>query len=166
MRTARSKIRDRRELKGTLQRLRAEGQRVVFTNGCFDLLHPGHVRYLEKARRLGDALVVAVNSDASVRRLKGAGRPVLEVRDRCETLGGLASVDFVTVFEEDTPLEIIRELAPDVLVKGGDWAKDQIVGRSFVEGSGGQVISIEFEEGFSTTDLVERIRRSANAGPG
>ena len=162
MQTARSKIKHRSKLKPLVARHQARGQRVVFTNGCFDLLHLGHVRYLEKARALGDALVVAVNSDASVLRLKGAGRPIVPQEDRCEVLGGLASVDYVTVFDEETPLEIIRELAPDVLVKGGDWDLDQIVGRSCIEESGGRVTSIEFENGYSTSALIDHIRHAAS----
>ncbi len=161
MQTAGSKVKGRSELKSIVERHQARGQRVVFTNGCFDLLHIGHVRYLEKAQAVGDALIVAVNSDASVLRLKGAGRPVVTQKDRCEVLGGLASVDYVTVFDEATPLEIIRELAPDVLVKGGDWDLDQIVGRSFVEESGGRVTSIEFEKGYSTTAIIDHIRNAA-----
>ncbi len=162
MQTARSKIKERSELEPIVARLQSQGRRVVFTNGCFDLLHTGHVRYLEKARSLGDVLVVAVNSDASVQRLKGAGRPVHAQKDRCEVLGGLASVDYVTVFDQETPQEVIRQLAPDVLVKGGDWNLDQIVGRSFVEESGGRVTCIEFEKGYSTTAIIDRIR---NADP-
>ena len=130
------------------------------TNGCFDLLHPGHIRYLESAHALGDILVVALNSDDSVRRLKGPGRPVQSGEERSEIVAALATVDFVTTFSEDTPLEIIRELRPDVLVKGGDWPLDQIVGREIVEGSGGEVTTIEFEQGYSTSNIISRIRNS------
>ncbi len=139
---------------------------MVFTNGCFDLLHPGHVRYLQKARALGDALVVACNSDVSVRRLKGPGRPVMPAAERCEVLAALECVDYVTLFDEDTPLEIIRRLRPDVLVKGGDWPLDRIVGREIVESHGGKVIALEFEEGYSTTDIIARIRGDSGRGPG
>lgn len=134
------------------------GQRVVFTNGCFDLLHPGHVRCLEQARELGHMLVVAINSDASVRRLKGAGRPVVSQEERAEVLAALAAVDYVTVFDEDTPQQIIARVLPDVLVKGGDWGPDQIVGRAEVEAAGGRVVSIPLEPGYSTSALLERIR--------
>lgn len=134
---------------------------LVFTNGCFDLLHPGHVAYLDEARRLGDHLVVGVNTDASVRRLKGAGRPLVAQDDRALVLAGLASVDAVTLFDEDTPLELLRALVPDILVKGGDYDLDTIVGRDVVEAAGGQVRVIPFLPGHSTTALVERIRRNA-----
>lgn len=155
---AREKIKGRSELAPLLRALQKSGKRVVFTNGCFDLIHPGHVRYLERARTLGDILVVAVNSDDSVLRLKGEGRPILSDNHRCEIIGSLHCVDYVTVFSEDTPLQIIEQLRPDVLVKGGDWPIDQIVGRATVEASGGRVVAIDFEEGFSTTSIINRIR--------
>ncbi len=147
------------DLARTLDRRRREGARVVFTNGCFDLLHPGHVTYLEAARDLGDLLVVGLNSDASVRRLKGPGRPVCPQGDRAVVLAGLRSVDYVSVFGEDTPLGLIRAVRPDILVKGGDWSPDRIVGREVVEASGGRVVALPFVEGRSTTDIVARIRR-------
>jgi D-beta-D-heptose 7-phosphate kinase/D-beta-D-heptose 1-phosphate adenosyltransferase len=135
-------------------------RRVVFTNGCFDLLHPGHVRYLQAARALGDALVVGVNSDASVRRLdKGADRPLVPERDRCEVLAALEMVDAVCLFGEDTPRELISALQPDVLVKGGDWKVADIVGADVVRARGGRVRSLRFAPGYSTTALVEKIRR-------
>ncbi len=133
--------------------------RVVFTNGVFDLLHPGHVEYLEAARALGDALVVGVNSDASARRLgKGAGRPVASAAPRARVVAGLAAVDRVTVFDEDTPLELIRALRPDVLVKGGDYTRATIVGAEDVASWGGDVTTIDVVPGYSTTALVERLR--------
>ena len=135
------------------------GKRVVFTNGCFDLLHVGHVRLLEQARAEGDVLVIGLNSDASVRRLKGAGRPLVPQSDRAEVLAALACVDAVTVFDEDTPRELIATLLPDVLVKGGDWARDKIVGREEVEANGGKVVVVTYVEGYSTTALIERLRR-------
>ncbi len=141
-------------------RLKKEGKRLVFTNGCFDLLHPGHVRYLEKARTLGDFLVVALNSDDSMRKLKGRGRPILRETERSEVISGLGCVDFVTTFEEETPQEMVEELLPDVLVKGGDWSKTQIVGSRTVESRGGQVVAVNFEEGFATSNIIERIRAS------
>jgi D-beta-D-heptose 7-phosphate kinase/D-beta-D-heptose 1-phosphate adenosyltransferase len=132
---------------------------VVFTNGCFDLLHPGHVQYLQEARLLGDALVVGVNTDASVRRLKGSGRPLVEERARAFVLAGLASVDAVTLFDEDTPRELVAALLPDVIVKGGDYQVDTVVGREEVEAAGGRVQIIPLLDGYSTTSLVDRIRR-------
>src|ERR1044072_1499042 len=134
------------------------GKTIVLANGFFDLLHVGHVRYLAAARALGDALVVALNSDASVRRLKGAGRPVLNQDERAEVMAALESVDWVTVFDEDTPRELIADLLPDVLVKGGDWPLEAIVGREEVEAAGGRVLALTYLEGASTTDIIERIR--------
>lgn len=148
-----------------LLRVRRErGDRVVFTNGCFDLLHPGHVAYLEEARELGELLVVGLNSDASVRRLKGPSRPVLTQDERAAIVAGLRSVDFVVVFDEDTPLDLIAALEPDVLVKGGDWPIDQIVGGDLVVQSGGRVLSLPYVEGKSTTSIIERVRRLPAAG--
>jgi rfaE bifunctional protein nucleotidyltransferase chain/domain len=135
------------------------GRRVVFTNGCFDLLHPGHIETLEKARSLGDVLVVGVNSDRSVRQMKGAGRPILPERERAEIRAALECVDGVVIFEQPTPREIVAALLPDVLVKGGDWASDQIVGREEVEAAGGEVISIALVAGYSTTAMLEKIRK-------
>ena len=143
---------------GWAARIRAAGQRLVFTNGVFDLLHPGHVRYLGEARALGDALVVAVNSDRSVRAIKGPSRPINPEADRAEVLSALSSVDAVVVFDEDDPRAIIAEIQPDVLVKGADWAADRIVGRDVVEARGGRVVRIAFAPGFSTTSMIERIR--------
>ena len=135
--------------------------RLVFTNGCFDLLHPGHVTYLAKARSLGDALVVGVNTDASVRRLdKAPDRPLVGETARALVLAALESVDAVCLFDEDTPAALVEALVPDVLVKGGDYALDQVVGREVVEAAGGRVELIPFVEGYSTTDLVRRIRES------
>lgn len=158
MPNSKDKIKSRRQLKALLLELKAQGRQVVFTNGCFDLLHPGHVRFLEKARREGDILVVALNSDASVRRIKGEMRPIFSERERCEIMSALGCVDFVTLFEEDTPGRIIEELLPDVLVKGGDWPIEEIVGRGTVEAAGGRVIRIGFEEGFSSSSIIDRIR--------
>lgn len=154
----RDKIKSGEELKSILADLKAQGKKIVFTNGCFDLLHPGHVRYLEKASQQGDLLVVALNSDASVRKIKGETRPILTEEERCEVISALGCVDFVVVFHQETPQEIIEELLPDVLVKGGDWSIDQIVGRETVEMAGGKVVPIGFEEEFSTSTILERIR--------
>jgi rfaE bifunctional protein nucleotidyltransferase chain/domain len=134
------------------------GQRVVFTNGCFDLLHPGHVRTLERARALGDLLVVALNSDRSVRELKGPGRPVVPEAERAELLAALAAVDYVTLFDDPTPQPLIAQLRPDVLVKGDDWGEGEIVGRAEVEAAGGRVVRVPLEPGYSTTALLSRIR--------
>lgn len=135
-------------------------RRVVFTNGCFDILHRGHVEYLAKARSLGDMLVVGVNTDASVRRLeKGGDRPLNAEQDRALVVASLEVVDAVTIFDEDTPLELIKALLPDVLVKGGDYSIDQVVGRRVVERAGGEVRILPFVSGFSTTDLINRIRK-------
>ena len=139
------------------------GQRVVFTNGCFDLLHPGHIRCLEQARSLGDLLVVAINSDASVRQLKGNGRPLVPQEERAEILAALAVVDYVVIFDALTPRELIVRLRPDVLAKGGDWGPDEIVGREEVESAGGCVVSIPLEPGYSTTSILERVRAAAAA---
>jgi D-beta-D-heptose 7-phosphate kinase/D-beta-D-heptose 1-phosphate adenosyltransferase len=140
---------------------RTAGRRVVFTNGVFDLLHPGHVRYLRQARALGDTLIVGLNSDASVRRNKGPDRPINVEGERAEILAALECVDAVVIFAEDTPDEIIKAVQPDVLVKGADWAADAIVGRDTVEARGGRVVRIPVEKGFSTTDIVERIKSSS-----
>ena len=137
---------------------RSAGRRLVFTNGVFDLLHPGHVRYLQKARSLGDLLVVGVNSDRSVRSNKGPERPITPQDERAEVLAALECVDAVTIFDEDTPFEVIRALRPDVLVKGADWAEDAIVGRDIVEQNGGQVVRIPVELGQSTTAILNRIK--------
>ncbi len=135
-------------------------RRIVFTNGCFDVLHPGHIRSLEQARDFGDALIVGLNSDASVHQLKGAGRPVLPEQERAEILAALECVDGVVVFDDLTPREVISRLLPDVLVKGGDWAGDKIVGREEVEAAGGRVVSAPVVPGYSTTDILRKIRET------
>ncbi len=135
-------------------------RRMVFTNGCFDLLHPGHIRGFELARQMGDALIVGLNSDASVRQLKGPTRPVIPEQERAEILSALESVDAVVIFDELTPREVISQLLPDVLVKGGDWPGDQIVGREEVEAAGGRVVSIPLIPGYSTTAILKKIRES------
>lgn len=140
------------------RKLREAGARLVFTNGCFDLLHRGHVEYLAEARALGDALVVGVNDDASVRRLKGPGRPLVEAADRAAVVAALAAVDRVVLFLEDTPAALVAALVPDVLAKGEDYALEAIVGREVVEAAGGRVVRIPFRAGCSTTALLERLR--------
>ena len=147
-------------LQAALAPRRAAGARIVFTNGCFDLLHPGHVRYLAAARALGDVLVVGLNGDDSVTRLKGAGRPVMSAPERAEVLAGLAAVDHVIVFDEDTPRALIVAVAPDVLVKGADWAEADIVGRDEVLARGGHVERIAMVPGVSTSEIIRRMRES------
>jgi rfaE bifunctional protein nucleotidyltransferase chain/domain len=145
-------------------REKRNGKRVVFTNGCFDLLHPGHIESLETARAMGDALIVGINSDESVRTLKGPGRPVIPAEERAEILASLESVDAVLIFEELTPQRVIAALLPDVLVKGGDWPGNQIVGREEVEAAGGKVVRVEVVEGYSTSEILRKIRESGKEG--
>jgi D-beta-D-heptose 7-phosphate kinase/D-beta-D-heptose 1-phosphate adenosyltransferase len=151
------KIKARKELLRIIKDLKAKGKRIVFTNGCFDLLHIGHIRYLEEARALGDFLVVGVNSDSSVRKLKGPQRPVLPEEERAEILSGLGCVDYITLFDEIDPLKLITSLHPHILVKGGDWTKEQTVGKEVVERSGGEVVIIPFVKGASTSNLIKTI---------
>jgi rfaE bifunctional protein nucleotidyltransferase chain/domain len=146
----------RPELVAERARWKAEGKTVVFTNGCYDLLHPGHVRLLEKARSMGDILILALNSDASVQRLKGPSRPLISELERAEVAAGLEAVDAITLFEEDTPRELIAAVLPDILIKGADWAH-WIAGREEVEAAGGQVLALSLEPGYSTTGLVEKL---------
>ena len=155
------KIRPASELEKQFGLGSSRSVQVVFTNGCFDILHKGHVTYLEEARNLGDLLIVGVNSDDSVRRLKGPERPLNSTQDRLEVLASLESVDYVTWFEEDTPIELIQKIRPDCLAKGGDWKVEQIVGSTEVMGWGGTVRSIPFVEGRSTTRLIEKARKKA-----
>jgi D-glycero-beta-D-manno-heptose 1-phosphate adenylyltransferase len=138
---------------------RARGETIVFTNGVFDLLHPGHLRYLQRARALGDSLIVGVNSDRSVRVNKGPARPITPEAERAELLAALSCVDAAVIFDEDTPWELISALQPDVLVKGADWAEDAIVGRDIVEARGGRVVRVPVEQGHATTAIIERVRR-------
>jgi D-beta-D-heptose 7-phosphate kinase/D-beta-D-heptose 1-phosphate adenosyltransferase len=143
------------------RRLKRQGKKVVFTNGCFDLLHAGHVRLFHEAKKLGDVLIVALNSDASVRRLKGSTRPIFPLRERFEILAATADIDYLTSFSEPTPRKIIAALLPDVLVKGGDWGPDEIVGRAEVEAAGGRVERVSYFEGHSTSSIIRRILRSS-----
>lgn len=144
-------------LKNQREKWRQEGKKVVFTNGCFDLLHAGHIWLFKKAKKLGDVLMVAVNSDASLRRLKGPQRPVFPLKERLEILAAVEEIDVLTAFSQDTPQKIIALLRPDILVKGGDWPPDQIVGRKEVEESGGRVVLIPYLPGLSTTQLLQKI---------
>ncbi|HYV24204.1 MAG TPA: D-glycero-beta-D-manno-heptose 1-phosphate adenylyltransferase [Pyrinomonadaceae bacterium] len=156
------KILSQPELLNERERLRDAGRKLVFTNGVFDILHVGHVRYLQQARELGDALVVAINSDASARELKGEGRPLTNQNDRAEILAALAGVDYVAVFDDLSPRSLIAELLPDVLVKGGDYALDQIHGREEVEAAGGRVMSLPFVEGASTSKIIQRLKQAGH----
>jgi D-glycero-beta-D-manno-heptose 1-phosphate adenylyltransferase len=155
-----SAAKDMQTLLPDLAKARSQGKKIVFTNGCFDLLHIGHVRYLAEARKLGDLLVVGVNSDASVKRLKGPQRPLQNENDRSEILASLKSVDHSVIFTEDTPENLIKAIKPDILVKGGDWSIDKIVGGTFVQSYGGQVCSLSFVEGKSTTRIIEKMGKT------
>jgi D-glycero-beta-D-manno-heptose 1-phosphate adenylyltransferase len=146
------------ELVSTVRELRSQGKQVVFTNGCFDLLHRGHVRYLDQAKSLGDVLIVAINGDDSVRALKGRDRPVMSQEERAEIVAALAAVDYVLIFEELDPERVIWALQPDVLVKGGDWTVEQVVGRQIVESRGGRVCTLPYVEGASSSQLLRRVR--------
>jgi len=156
---------DREELTLFLAAEKRVGRRIVFTNGCFDLLHPGHLQCLEEARKLGDFLVVAINSDDSVRRLKGSDRPVFPQQERAEVLAALESVDAVVIFDEPTPQDLIARLLPHVLVKGGDWSKGEVVGREEVEAAGGRVVSVPVLRGYSTSEILRKIRTSRSSEP-
>jgi rfaE bifunctional protein nucleotidyltransferase chain/domain len=153
----REKIKAKEDLQRIVDDLKAKGERIVFTNGCFDLLHVGHIRYLEEAKALGDILVVGINSDRSVRNIKGPLRPILPEEERAEILSGLGCVDYITIFDEADPLELISSLQPHILVKGGDWIKETTVGKEVVERSGGEVIILPFVQGASTSNLIEAI---------
>jgi rfaE bifunctional protein nucleotidyltransferase chain/domain len=152
------KIRTLQETKEECNRWKESGKKIVFTNGCFDILHPGHVRYLNAARNRGDFLVVAINSDRSVRAIKEAGRPIVPEESRAEIIASLGFVDSVLIFDEDDPLKVIQYLLPDILVKGGDWEEGDIIGADAVKGAGGEVHRIPFQKGFSTTDIIKKIR--------
>ncbi len=150
---------NRSDLRLDVQDLKRAGKKIVFTNGCFDLVHPGHIRLLEQARSLGDALIVGINSDSSVRKNKGAGRPVIPEGERAEILAAMAAVDYVVIFDEPTPKELIAAILPNILVKGSDWGADEIVGREEVVRAGGRVVSLALEPGYSTTSLILRVQR-------
>lgn len=152
------KIKKLKELKDILAPSKRKGKKIVFTNGCFDLLHPGHVKYLEQASSLGDELVVAINGDDSVRRIKGRLRPVIPEQGRATLIAALECVNYVTIFTESTPLRLIKALRPDVLVKGADWPSHNIVGKDFVESYGGKVVCVELVKGYSTSSIIAKIR--------
>lgn len=145
-------------MKNEIDRVKARGEKVVFTNGCFDILHPGHTRYLFSARELGNYLIVAVNSDLSVKAIKGEERPVMPQEVRAEVLAALSCVDGVVIFDEDNPLQVIQYLMPHIIVKGGDWEEDEIIGADVVKKSGGKVKRIEYVYGFSTTEIIRKIK--------
>lgn len=155
----REKVKTRKALKAIAATAKSEGKKVVFTNGCFDLLHTGHLHVLREAKKLGDVLIVALNSDSSMKRIKGAGRPILPESERAELIAALEMVDYVTLFDEPDPQNVIQELKPDVLTKGGDWAAGKIIGREFVESYGGKVAVISYLKDHSTTNIIERIRK-------
>ena len=150
------KIKSANGLVRALSALRSKGKRIVFTNGCFDILHAGHIDYLSKARRLGDLLVVGLNSDSSVKKIKGKGRPINKEADRAKVLSSLYFVDYITSFNEATEENLIKKVKPDILVKGGDWKLEDIVGSSFVRSYGGKVKSVSFVKGYSTTSIIKR----------
>jgi rfaE bifunctional protein nucleotidyltransferase chain/domain len=154
-----NKILERNALKNELEELRKKGKKIAFTNGCFDILHAGHVRYLREAKKTADVLVLALNSDSSVRSIKGEKRPILNENERAEILAALEFIDFITIFEELTPLELILCLKPDILIKGGDWPEEKVVGREEVKKWGGRVAIIPEIEGKSTTNIVEKIKK-------
>lgn len=156
-----SKIKTAKELRRIISTLKKQGKRVVFTNGCFDLLHYGHAKYLQDAKSKGDILVVALNSDASVKKIKGKMRPIVNEKDRLRLIAALESVDYVTSFSENTPLKTIKSIKPDVLIKGADWPKKNIVGADFVSGLGGHVATIKLIKGRSTTGLIKKIAQSS-----
>jgi D-beta-D-heptose 7-phosphate kinase/D-beta-D-heptose 1-phosphate adenosyltransferase len=151
------KIKTLPALKRLILKLRQEGKKIVFTNGCFDILHYGHAKYLQDAKNTGDILVVGVNSDASIRKIKGKNRPVVGENNRLRLLAALASVDYLVLFRETTPLKVIREIKPDILIKGADWNKNNIVGGNFVLGRGGKVRTVKLVQGLSTTNLIKKI---------
>jgi D-beta-D-heptose 7-phosphate kinase/D-beta-D-heptose 1-phosphate adenosyltransferase len=152
-----SKIKSLNQLKKIVMALKRQGKKIVFTNGCFDLLHYGHIKYLQDARKKGDVLIVALNSDSSVRRIKGKKRPIVNEKDRLKIVAALESVNYVLLFKEDTPLKVIKSLKPDIIVKGADWKMDEVVGRSIVSSYGGKVSIVRFIKGHSTTNLINKI---------
>ncbi|PIP05528.1 MAG: D-glycero-beta-D-manno-heptose 1-phosphate adenylyltransferase [Syntrophobacterales bacterium CG_4_8_14_3_um_filter_49_14] len=154
-----NKIYSREKLKEELDRLRKEGKKTIFTNGCFDILHVGHARYLQEAKKIGDILVVAINSDSSVRAIKGEKRPIIPEDERAEMVASLGSVDYVTIFHESTPLELIEYLQPHVIVKGGDWTEEKVVGRESVKKLGGTVVIVPEIRGASTSGIIEKITK-------
>jgi D-beta-D-heptose 7-phosphate kinase/D-beta-D-heptose 1-phosphate adenosyltransferase len=160
------KVQSRDQIKATAARAKTQGKKIVFTNGCFDLLHVGHLRVLSEAKKLGDILIVGLNSDRSVNDIKGPERPIVSEAERAELIGALEMVDYVTLFDEPDPIPLLREIKPDVLVKGGDWGESGVVGRELVEGWGGKVAVVPFLEGHSTTNIIEKIERTRKKSHG
>ncbi len=156
------KVKSLPELKRTVTNLKKKGKKIVFTNGCFDLLHPGHIYYLKEAKKKGDILILGLNSDSSVRKLKGKERPLISQKDRADLLSNFEFIDYIFIFNELTPAKAIRAISPDVLVKGGDYKKKEIIGGKFVEEKGGKVVIIPFLKGHSTTKLIKKIKRVGN----
>jgi len=154
------KIKSLKSLKRELAKLRKQGKKIVFTNGCFDILHYGHAKYLQDSKAKGDILVVAVNSDSSVRKIKGKNRPIVDEANRLKLLASLESIDYLTLFKETTPLKIIKAVKPDILIKGADWKKNKIIGSDLVEAYGGKVSTIKLVKGFSTTNLIKKIAKA------
>lgn len=154
------KIKTRARLKKIISRLKKQGKKIAFTNGCFDILHYGHIKYLEDAKAKAGILVVGLNSDASIKRIKGASRPINRQSDRARMLEALSAIDYITIFNEDTPLKLIQALKPDILIKGRDWSVRKIVGADFVRASGGRVITVPYLKGYSTTGLIEKIKNN------
>ena len=152
------KIKTQSEIRKITDKLKRQGKRIVFTNGCFDILHYGHIKYLQDAKNLADVLVLGLNSDSSIRKIKGSARPINKQLDRARVLSALTCVDYLTIFSEDTPLRLIKLIQPDVLVKGGDWQAEKIVGADFVKSHGGKVLAISYINGYSTTKLINKIR--------
>ncbi len=152
-----SKIKGLEEAKKIVSELRSKGKRIVFTNGCFDIIHLGHIRYLNEAKRLGDFLIVAINSDSSVKKIKGEKRPIIDEKARAEIISALEFVDMVIIFSEETPYRLIKEIQADILVKGGDWKEEEIVGADIVKERGGRVLTIPYVSGYSTTSIIEKI---------
>ena len=152
----RNKIHSINRLLKIVSSLKEKGKKIVFTNGCFDILHAGHISYLRKAKQLGDILVVALNSDSSVKTIKGKHRPITRLKDRMQIISELESIDYTCSFNQSTPLSLIKKVSPDILVKGGDWKKDEIVGSNLVKSYGGKVVTIPFKKGYSTTSLIKK----------
>lgn len=155
-----NKIKTQKELRKIIAALKKNGKKVAFTNGCFDILHYGHIKYLEDAKRLADVLVVGLNSDGSIKRIKGNGRPINTQADRARVLAGLSAIDYVAIFNEETPLRLIKLVKPDILIKGGDWRREKIVGADFVKTYGGGAFSMPYVKGYSTTRLIEKIKKN------
>lgn len=160
-----NKIKSASRLKTIIALLKKQGKRIVFTNGCFDILHKGHIELFKKAKSLGDILIVAINSDSSVKKIKGPKRPINSAKDRAFILSAVCVIDFITIFKEEEPARIIRKLNPDVLVKGGDWKKGKIVGRDFIESKGGKVYTVSLVKGYSTSRLIKTIAKRGRKSP-